>query len=332
MQITGGSTFIVSLPKNWARKTGIEAGASVEILERADGTLVINPGTGKGEEQRGHLDITGLYEGDLERAVIGKYLAGYNLIELRSKRITSNQKQGVRRICKKLIGPEIIEETSDRVLIQDLLNPDELSMDKSVQRMYMIAIAMHKDAIKALRGMELDLARDVSNRDDEVDRLSLLIAKQFKTALRRAHLTSSDELSLEEGLDLRFAANTIERIADHAKRMADVLIDLEDARVDDHIVDMFEEASELSHEIIKRAVESLFEEDMTKANAAIGMRDEVVRDVRRLHESLLDLDANMAVALGTLADSIERSADYGANIAEIAINSTLSHNHLENVE
>lgn len=36
------------------------------------------------------------------------------MIELVSKRITTEQKQTIRQITHKLIGPEIVEETADK--------------------------------------------------------------------------------------------------------------------------------------------------------------------------------------------------------------------------
>ena len=74
-------------------------------------------------------------------------------------------------MCYKLIGPEIIEETAKKVVIQDLLNPDEISIKKSVRRMYLISNSMHMDAIKAIKTLDTDLALDVDQRDDDVDRV-----------------------------------------------------------------------------------------------------------------------------------------------------------------
>ena len=49
--------------------------------------------------------------------------------------------------------------------------------------MFLIAGSMQKDAVRALKTGDSDLALDVSQRDDEVDRLDLLISKQFRSIL-----------------------------------------------------------------------------------------------------------------------------------------------------
>ncbi len=58
-------------------------------------------------------------------------------------------------------------------------NPVELSLHQFVRRMYLVASSMQTDAIHALVSSDSDLAIDVSNRDDEVDRLYLPIEKQL---------------------------------------------------------------------------------------------------------------------------------------------------------
>jgi phosphate uptake regulator len=40
---------------------------------------------------------------------------------IKTKRILAEQEQVIRKVCYKLIGPEIIEESSDCVVIQDHL-------------------------------------------------------------------------------------------------------------------------------------------------------------------------------------------------------------------
>gem|GEM_PF-4482983 len=43
IQLTGSSTFIVSLPIKWVREIGLSAGDSVTLTPRPDRTLFISP-------------------------------------------------------------------------------------------------------------------------------------------------------------------------------------------------------------------------------------------------------------------------------------------------
>src|SRR2546427_752721 len=81
-----------------------------------------------------------------------------------------------------VIGPEVIEETRNSVVIQDLSDTAELSAEKCLRRMHLIVRAMHEDAIEALRTQDEALARDVAQRDQDVDRLYWMVAKQYNVA------------------------------------------------------------------------------------------------------------------------------------------------------
>ncbi|NIA03020.1 MAG: phosphate uptake regulator PhoU [Nitrospirae bacterium] len=324
IQRTGGSTFIVSLPKQWADRVGVTNGMNVGITIRPDGTLLITPNTLSPAPAQNLLDVTGKSGEVLIREIIASYIAGFNIIEIRSNRITAEQKQTIREITHKLIGPEIIEETADRMILQDLLNPAELSLFQSVRRMFLIANSMQNDALQALTFNDIDLAMDVAERDDEVDRLYLLIEKQLRIMLRSGMVRDSQkDMTLDMSLDLSQASLPIERIADHARKIAQIITELEQSPPS-NIAQMFDNAGQSANKLVENAVESLFSSNIDLANSAINMKDDVNLSLRAIDHELSALGSSDALHLRIISDSIDRIGDYGANIAEIAINSTIS--------
>ncbi|WP_091710458.1 phosphate uptake regulator PhoU [Methanolobus vulcani] len=326
VQQTGGSTYIISLPKTWADKVGIKTGSRVTLQPQPDGKLVIDPIHDAPPVRKIQIDVTGSMGDALTRDMIAAYLAGSDIIEVKADRILAEQKNIIRSMCYKLIGPEIIEETAKKVVIQDLLNPDEISIKKSVRRMYLISNSMHIDAIKAIKTRDADLALDVDQRDDDVDRLFLLIAKQFRSILRGARLPDAAETSIDEYHDLRMAAGPIERIADHARKIAKVTTALNEPIPDD-IMEMIESTSEISRKVVEDAIDALYNSDVELANQVIDRVARMSSMIHKLNAAILKINSYGAVvALGTVVDSIDRTGDYGSNIAEIAINSAMSRN------
>lgn len=314
----------MSLPKQWADKVGIETGSRVSLAPQPDGTLLIDPIQGSSTPKRKTVDVTDITGNALTRDTIAAYLAGYDIIELISNRFLSEQKKVIREICYKLIGPEIVEETAKSVVIQDLLNQNEISIKKSVRRMFLISNSMHKDAIIALKNSDTDLALDVMQRDDDVDRLFLLTAKQFRSILRSARVPDISDISIDEYHDLRMTAAPLERIADHAQKIAKVAHSMEGA-IPDAVMELTEKASDASRKIVDDSVDALYNLNAVLANQAIGSVDDMHSMIIELNESLLTLDTRETViAMRTVADSIDRIGDYGANIAEIAINSAMA--------
>ncbi len=269
------------------------------------------------------MDVTGYEVNALERDIIAAYLYGYDRIEFSSKRILAEQKQIIRKVCYKLIGPEIIEESSNFVVIQDLLNPNELPIKKGVHRMFLIAGSMQKDAIRALRTADHDLALDVSQRDDEVDRLCLLISKQFRSILCGGRMPDSAETSIEEYHDFRMAASPLERIADHSQRIANVASKLQQP-IKDNVIEDVEALNDAYMELVKQSVEALFAADTSLANKVINNVKEMHARVGEVRASILRLESHeVMISLGTVVDSLARIGDLGSNIAEIAINSAI---------
>ncbi|WP_440957044.1 PhoU domain-containing protein [Methanosarcina sp. Mfa9] len=324
VQQTGGSTYIISLPKPWAEKVGIKTGVRVSIQAQPDGKLVIDPILEGRTIKTKRIDVTGCEGQALERDIIAAYIYGYDRMEFVSKRILSKQKQIIRKVCYKLIGPEIIEESSNCLVIQDLLNPNELPIKKGIHRMYLISSSMQKDAIRALKNIDHDLALDVSLRDDEVDRLYLLISKQFRSVLCGSKIPYPSETSIEEYHDFRMAASPLERIGDHSQRIANVASKLE-TPIQSDVMGGVEDLSVASMELVKQAIDALFNADTALANRVIDS-DEILRDqAKDLDASILKLESHETmVYLRTVVDSLTRIGDYGKNIAEIAINSAIN--------
>lgn len=72
--------------------------------------------------------------------------------------------------------------------------------------------------------------------------------------------------------------------------------------------------------ILKDAISSFFKRDAKLANDAID-RARLVHDARRdlVHE-VMELRGPKAVALAYILESIERTASYGSDVGEVAIN------------
>ncbi|MHC1576301.1 MAG: PhoU domain-containing protein [Methanosarcinaceae archaeon] len=324
VQKTGGSTYIISLPKQWADRVGIQTGSRVAIHANPDGTLTIATMDTSTQSKRKRMDVTGCMGDALTRNLIAAYIAGYDIIELTGERILAEQKKVIRNVCHKLIGPEIIEENARNVVIQDLLNRDEVSIKKSVRRMFLISNSMHEEAMQALKSGETDLAMDVIQRDDEVDRLFLLISKQFRSVLRGARLIDTSKMNIDEYYDLRMVATSLERIADHALRIATVA-QTRDYSIPDPIMELITTASRSSRKIVEGGIDALYGRDVELANRIIDSIDDMRIQINVLNAELLTIDSvEAAVALGSVADSIDRTADYGVNIAESAINLTIA--------
>lgn len=324
VQVTGGSTLIVSLPKSWTNKVNLNGGDEVSLIPQPDGSLSLRTKNAP-EIHLGKTIYLDTKDGDnLVREIIAAYIAGYNTIELKSNKILSRQRDTVRKTVNMLIGPEIIEETSDKIVLQDILNPAELSVKKSIKRMFMISSAMQENAIMALKEKDFDLAKDVMERDSEVDKLFLLVSKQFRMVMRDVSVADKFDMTMEEHLDLRLASYPLERIGDHATKICSMVLQIGDRGIPDKILKDIEAVNALSMKIVEISVDSLFKKNIQTANSVFTKRHELSEKLRVIDEEILELPSDVAMPLGIILDSIDRVGDYGTNISETAINSAIS--------
>jgi phosphate uptake regulator len=320
VQVTGGSTFTVSIPKEWANSNDISAGSVVEFYPEGD-SLLLAPTTDE-ERTRGSLDVTDLAGEELTRAVMTMYVSGFDIISLTSSRITTTQRRTIREATQSLVGLEVLEETRDRIVVRDLLDSSELSIHNAVTRMRLIALSMLGDAIDAIATLDTDMARDIIQRDDDVDRLWMVVSRIFRSTLRTPK--AAEELGLEREMcfDYQSAARQLERIADHATKIGHLTLKFNE-QVPEDVIDSLMELCDEAQSIVDAAMDALFTADNNKvtdlANDARESVQQIDERARQIDELLRGLDPARAQLLGLIVDSVSRSADYGGNIAETAL-------------
>ncbi|AHG03277.1 histidine kinase [Halobacterium sp. DL1] len=320
VQVTGGSTFTVSIPKDWARDHDVEAGDEVGFHPDS-GSLLLTPVT-SGDEDEGTLDISGMEGDELMRAVMTMYVSGFDVLVLEADRIDADQRRVIRNATQGLVGLEVLEETSNRVVIQDLLDSSELSIHNAVRRMHLISVSMLGDALQALGDRDPDIAQDVMERDDDVDRLWYVVSRIYRGALRSPTVAQEIGVSRETAFDYHSSARQLERVADHAAKISRVTQDL-DAEVPEAVMDALHDLEADATDIIQTAMDALFADDPETATQLANQARAEVREIdeqtRAVDDLLHDLDARQAQHLGLVVDSLSRSADYGGNIAETAL-------------
>jgi phosphate uptake regulator len=320
VQVTGGSTYTVSIPKEWATENDVSAGSVVEFYPEGD-SLFLAPANGE-ERTEGTLDVTDLEGEELTRAVTTMYVSGFDIISLQSSRITTGQRKTIREATQSLVGLEVLEETRDEVVIRDLLDSAELSIHTAVRRMRLISLSMLSDAVDALAELDEEMARDVIQRDDDVDRLWMVVSRIFRSTLRTPKAAEELGVTREVCFDYQSAARQLERIADHATKIAHLTLEFEQP-LPQEVVEALTKLREESHSIIDDGMNALFTEDSAEATELANDARESVQGIdkraRDVDELLQELDPARAQLLGLIVDSVSRSADYGGNIAETAL-------------
>ena len=220
LQITGGSTIIVSLPKHWINQHNLSKGDLVTIEGLSSGDLRISPiqyNTTKtvvtidcGKSSRGLHDL-----------LIGAYLTGCEKIKVvSSKKITRVMRNEIRDFLRDTRGMEIESDEEKKIQIISILNPTELRLQVSVNRMYILISSLVTDCFEVLSGESIELLSDILERERQIDARRLLIERQVASALKRPSVEKMLAVNRFSAMEHANIARILERMGDHATRLA----------------------------------------------------------------------------------------------------------------
>jgi phosphate uptake regulator len=327
LQVTGGSTYILSLPKEWVMKNKLKKGNLMVICEEDDGSLSVSASKPEKQEERDEAFIR-VSVNDKPDAVMRKaisaYLVGYNVLHL----TTQGQQQlavGLRNYLKNfarnyLVGTEIVIDSPTDLTLQILLNYPELSVESALRRMAIIAASMHREAVGCLANLDYSAAKAVIETDREVNRFSLYILRLLKLAVRNTRIIK--EIGLDnprECLGYRLISKSVERTADHATKIAENVLFLKD-HVEPELLEIIDRMSNLAVSMFESAVEALFKHDYNLAETVI----EKITNVHKLENDAVLSSQNVQVDqipnLRLLIESIRRTAEYASDISEVVLN------------
>jgi phosphate uptake regulator len=313
----------MTLPKGWIDAQKIKKNDPIGIEVQADGTLLITKTIDQEPLQRKkEFSVDGITEpAYLFRLLIGAYISGITTIMIASKeRLPPFVREVVRDFTQMTIGQEVVEENDSMILLKDLLNPSEMPFANSLKRMFVIVKAMHTDAITAIRTKNPLLAADVTARDNDVDRLHWLIARQTHMILSNVALSKKMGVSPVMAVHYFVISRIIERIGDHAERIVENANVILKRDIDPAIISMISKASKLSIGIFDRSIISFFDNDMKKAQQTIESVKELEAICEEINNLVLQQETSDAVALGYITESIRRAGEYAADISENVIN------------
>jgi phosphate uptake regulator len=309
-----GASFLISIPKRWVHTQGLEKGSTILVHERADGLLIIDPGLTE-EPLRKRNIITG--PENVSRNILAAYLAGSDVIEVNlGKAMTPALKREIKRTTLFLVGVEIIEEDAATMTFQCLI-PRSIDMQTYLRRIYGIAAKMHEDAVRAFIRNDQELAQDVINRDQEVDRLYFLLVRQLRKAISSP--TGDLLLSPLNLLDYRLVAKEVEAIADCGASIAGQLISEPLPSIPKQFSELFNELSQKVLKVHREAITAVLQQNATRARHVIEQKDNIKKLIRQVTEVLAKQDTATLPILDRVFHYLERIFDSGIDIADLVI-------------
>ena len=278
-----GSTFLISLPKDWVVSNNLEKNTEIE-LETGQNTLSITAN----KELRPTKEVVISYplpkEENIVADITGAYLLGYDMIKIQSNsNIPIKDRDNIRNSMRRLVGMEIVEEDASTVNMQFLLDATTLNPQKILKQMNTIVLGMYSDVLASLLSKDKSVLSTISSRDVEVNRQYFLLVRLIRSTMIDKRLASVFNLENIDVLDFRIAANLLEGAGDTVVELANALyntkISHKDLKQTYDIVRKFEEMEE-------KAIDAFVNNDRKLAIEAISLHKNNQEKISSLRASM----------------------------------------------
>lgn len=299
----GKSSYVVSLPKSWITKNKLEKGDIIGVKDESS-HLILTPKLNdvEGEEKSLIIDLS-KYENltfdskfAIRRLIISSYINGYSVLRFKGKNL--NQFVDIiRDSLGRLAGFEILEHTSDNMLVKNYLNLKQVSIVNTVKRMDRITRAMLDDCLLIENE---ENANSLKQRDSDVNRLFYLSLRTLKNAFNNNQVAMKLNFTINDLLNYWNLVKHIEDAADDAKRYAALLVN---SGIDDKRKKELAAVFKRIVENYKKSTDSFFKEDVKLANVVSDNGKETFL----LCDSLIDIKSKTTGNLIEIMKSLQNS-------------------------
>lgn len=322
VQLSGGTTYTVSLPKSWAQEHGISDGSTLALYPDSDGSLLVETKAERsGEPRSTTVDIATDSAHAISHRIRAFHAVGFGTVTLVDRTgVSTEQRDMIEDTVADLSGFEMLEVENTRIRLTNLIDADNVDVRKSTLRLRLVILGMHRDAVTAVVNGDETLAQRVIDRDSEADKLFALVTRHFRRGLTDLHEVEKLGISRDQLFEYYYISRQFERIADHAEKIARFALDPE-ATVPADFEGRIEALASQARQVINTAADVILADGGAEgALDALEQRDELAAEISGLDKSLyMHEDSTEAYVVGLLIDSIRRTSEYGANIAGIGI-------------
>ncbi len=322
VQLSGGTTYTISLPKSWAREQDIQAGVALSLHPNDDGSLLVDTRSGRQPETRTRtVDVTEESNAAVRQRIHAMHAVGFDEVTLVDRNDHDPaQRSAIEETVRTLSGFELLESDDRRIKLTNLVDADNVDVRKSTLRLRLVTLGMHRDAMASVLQADTQLADRVTKRDDEADKLFAMVTRHFRRALTDLREVEKLEYGRADLFEFYYVARQFERTADHSEKIARFSID-PGVTVPAEFVDRLDGLAASSRTVIDTAADVILADaPVAQAHLALRERDSMIADLRELESDLYDHDdPAQAHVIGLLLNSLRRTAEYGANVAGMAV-------------
>ncbi len=322
VQLTGGSTYTLSLPKPWVDEMDLSPRDGVRVDWRPSGALRLTPlEMLQRQEKIVTVHAEKLPNDSLHDHLMGAYLSGVDHIRIfySEKQVRLFQKQ-IRRFLRNTRGFETMNESEGRIDLICLISAAEMPLIASINRMYSQLTSVVRDIISVASGDDAEILADIDERESEVDALLHLVERQVSIALDSHLVASALKLTRNQAVEHSNLARSLERMMDHANQMGHLMLESNESKINidsSPFLQLRTWQEAIKKLMINIRTRNSFEieesrQSLKQSQIQISEYEEELIEGRRMSKSEL--------LLFRLSESVRRLCAYARDFGEILLN------------
>ncbi len=219
IQLVAGTTYSISLPKEWVKKNNLKERHEVLMNEKNDRTLVLSPTLIESKK----LDEISLYVDDyinnIDQIIFAVYYLGAETITLISKSgLTKDTRSKIRGALADMSGSEISYEDEKKIIIKVLLDKSKVNI---TQLIYRISLIIGLSVENVLGQIDIN---EIRLNETEIDRLYHLMTKIISSSLIDSNILYTSNIKNVSLIPSYFLiGKRLENIADNIYNLAEYL-------------------------------------------------------------------------------------------------------------
>ena len=219
IQLIAGTTYSISLPKDWVKKHNLKEKNELMLYEANDRSLIVTPhqiASKKSNEISLNIDD---YLNNIEQILFSVYYLGIENINLFSKKgISKDTEIKIRKTLTHMSGTEITYEDKNNIKIKVFLDKSKIDILQVIYRIILII----ESSISSLLG-EFNI-EEIRMNENEIDRLYHLISKIISLSLTDSGILQSSKINYSSLIPSYFLiGKKLENIADNINHISEYL-------------------------------------------------------------------------------------------------------------
>lgn len=214
LQFVAGSTYSISLPKEWVNEYRLKPQQELDLVD-SDNGLFISPRDFLVESGKLNYCIDG-YEEVVGQILVSSYYQGFDDIHFFSKKeLTQEVRTKIRKSLSKLPGAEIISEDKKKFSIKVMF--DDFNID-IFQLFYRINLLIESSFENVFENFDWE---EIKLNEDEIDRLYNLAMKILTSSITNRGILKSSKIEKVSFIPSLILINKrLENIGDNLKKIA----------------------------------------------------------------------------------------------------------------